>query len=155
MLIQDSYKSPVAWDILHLACQEAVDKGEKYPSYELLMWYLRANTGHLKRPEEEPAPRHRPPTTGYKLRDNEIRHTVDLLVRVGMPKAEACEAVVDAFQSSEVELSENRINQICQEPYWTMVDLGGEGMDRLGLSFDSYTYWYWLQLPVPLPHREE
>ena len=72
LLIQDSYKSPVAWDILHLACQEFADRGDKYPPYELLMWYLMANTGHLKRPEEKPAPRRRPQTTGYKLRDNEI-----------------------------------------------------------------------------------
>lgn len=149
MFIQDSYKSSVAWDVLQLTCQEVGDRGEKHPSYELLVWYLRANTGHLKRPEEEPAPHHRPPTTGYKLRDNEIRHTVDLMVRVGMPKAAACEAVLDVFQSSGVELSESTIRRVSREPYWTMVDLGREGMDRLGLSFGSMTYWHWFQLPDP------
>ena len=150
LLIQDSYKSPVAWDILHLACQEFAGRGATSPPYKLLLWYLMVNTGHLKRPEEKPAPRRRPQTTGYKLRDNEIRHTVDLLVKVRMPKVTACEAALDAFQSSEVELSESRIRQICQEPYWTMVDLGAEGMERLGLSFDSMIYWYWFQLPIPL-----
>lgn len=143
-LIEDSEKSAAAWDILQLTCQKFAYEDERMPPYGLLRWCLSAQNGHPKRPDEEPAPNNRPPRLGYKLRDNEIRHTVDLLVQVGMLKTVGCEAVAEAFHDSKYGLSESRIRQICREPYWTMDDLGTAGMKRLNLSLDSHPYWAWL-----------
>ena len=121
-LIRASEKSAIAWDILELICQNWVYRGEEEPPVSLLKWSFDAR-GCLKRPDEDPMPRHRHPRVGYKLRNNEIRHTVELLVLVGMSKTAACEAVEEAFWDSEDDLSESRIRQICQEPYWTIAEL--------------------------------
>ena len=61
------------------------------------------------------APRHRPTKLGYKIRDNEIRYTFNLLILVGILKTKACSAVAEAFHSSLA-----RISGICQEPYSTV-----------------------------------
>ena len=82
-LIRGSEKSPVAWDVLLLICQEVADGGEEDPPYELLQWHFRATYGSTKRPDERPALSHRPRKLGYMLRNNELRHTVDLLAQAG------------------------------------------------------------------------
>ena len=85
--------SPVAWDTLKAICQQLAARGEEDIPRDLLMWNLWADYGLYQRPAEVPAPRPRLRKLGYILRDNEIRHTVDLLIQVGMPKTAACQAV--------------------------------------------------------------
>ena len=63
---------------------------------------------------------------GYMLRDNEIRHTVDLLFQVGMPKNAGRTVVAEVLH-----LAESRIQQICREPYWTYFELREHAMKRL------------------------
>ena len=147
-LIHESEKSPVAWDVLQLICQEVADGGKEDPPYELLHWHFRAAYGCTKRPGEEPALSHRPQKVGYMLRDNEIRHVVDLLVQVGMTKTAGCHAVAEAVLLSKrrTMLSEGRILQICQKPNWTIPDLTQHAMERLDPSFYSSPFEAWLQL---------
>ena len=134
-LIDDSEESPVAWDALQLICQEVADRREVRFSEALLEWNLMANHGHLERPDEGPAPRHRPRKLGYRLRNNEIRHTVDLLAQVGMPKTAGCDAVAEA-----VHLSPSTIRGIFQEPYLTIDDFGLDAMKRIEPSYYSLYY---------------
>ena len=134
-LIYDSKESPLAWDTLKLICQEVADRGEEDLPYGLLRWYLMANHGHPERPGEGPAPRHRPPKLGYKLRNNEIRHTVDMLALVGMPKTACYDAVAEA-----VNLEGITIERICREPYWKFDDLGEDAMKRLEPSYYAFLY---------------
>ena len=94
-----------------------------------------ANHGHPERPDEGPAPRHRPPKLGYKLRNNEIRHTVDMLALVGMPKTACYDAVAEA-----VNLEGITIERICREPYWKFDDLGEDAMKRLEPSYYAFLY---------------
>ena len=133
-LIYDSQKSPVSWDTLQLICQKLVDRGEK-PSYTLLLWYSMANHGHPERPDEGSAPRHRPRTLGYKLRNNEIRYTVDLLALVGMPETAGRSAVAEAFGNAP-----SRIGQICREPYSTIDELVEDARKRTEPSYGSFLY---------------
>ena len=63
-LIHDSSKSPVSWDVLKTICQKLNGRGEEYPPLELLLWYFRATHGHPERPDEGPAPSHRPRKLG-------------------------------------------------------------------------------------------
>ena len=88
-----SERSQVAWDTLNMICQELVASGEEDIPNELITWGFRAAYGARQRPAEGPAPRHRLRKLGYTLRDNEIRHVVDRLVQVGMPKTDGCRAV--------------------------------------------------------------
>ena len=125
-LIHDSPKSPVSWDALKLICQELAGRGEEDPPRELLQWYFRATQGHPERPDEGPAPSHRPRKLGYKLRNNEIRNTVDLLAQVGMPKTDGHCAVAEAFHFSEITIS-----RICQEPYSTLEEFEEDAMNRM------------------------
>ena len=138
-LIRASEKSAIAWDILELICQNWVYRGEEEPPVSLLKWSFDVR-GCLKRPDEDPMPRHRHPRVGYKLRNNEIRHTVELLVLVGMSKTAACEAVEEAFWDSEDDLSESRIRQICQEPYWTIAELDDDVRKFLEPSYHAYVH---------------
>ena len=133
-LIRDSQKSPLAWDTLEQICRKMADRGEK-PPYVLLKWYFMANHGRPERPDEGSAPRHRPAKLSYKLRDNEIRYTVELLVQVGMSKTNARSVVAEAFHYSLA-----RITQICRKPYSTVDDLVKDVRKRIEPSYYSYLY---------------
>ena len=89
-LIHASEVSANAWDVLQLKCREWADRGEGRVPDELLEWYFWANHGHPERSEEGSGPGHRNSILGIKLRNNEIKHDVSLLVRVGMQNAAAC-----------------------------------------------------------------
>ena len=134
-LIHDSEKSPVSWDVLKRICQELAGRGEEDPPRELLQWYFGATHGHPERPDEGSAPSHRPQKLGYKLRNNEIRYTVDLLAQVGMTKNHGHCAVAEAFHFSEI-----RISRICQEPYFTFKEFEEDAMRRLEPSYHSFLY---------------
>ena len=134
-LIHDSEKSPVSWDVLKRICQELAGRGEEDPPRELLQWYFGATHGHPERPDEGPAPSHRPQKLGYKIRNNEIRHTVDLLAQVGMTKNDGHCAVAEAFHFSEI-----RISRICQEPYFTFKEFAEDATKRLEPSYHSFLY---------------
>ena len=82
-----------------------------------------------------PAPRHRPQTLGYKLRNNEIRHTVRLLAQVGIPKTVGCHAVAAAFY-----FSQRTILEIFRQPHWTIADLADVARKRLEPSFHAYLH---------------
>ena len=134
-LIRDSEKSPVAWDTLKLICQSLAGRGEEKLPDELLRWSFDVAWGRRKRPDERPAPRHRPQTLGYKLRNNEIRHTVRLLAQVGIPKTAGCHAVAAAFN-----FSERTILEICRQPHWSIADLRDDARKRLEPSFHAYLH---------------
>ena len=127
--------SPVAWDTLKAICQHLVTRGEEDVPRELLMWNLWADYGLRQRPAEVPAPRHRPPALGYILRNNEIRHTVDLLARVGMPKTDGCRAVAEATH-----LGRTYVPRIYRQPYATFADRGMDAMKRLEPSLYAFLY---------------
>ena len=63
-LIHDSQKSPVSWDVLKTICRKLAGRGEEDPPRELLQWYFGATQGHPERPDEGPAPSHRPRKLG-------------------------------------------------------------------------------------------
>ena len=134
-LIHDSKKSPLAWDTLQLICQKLVDRGGEGLPYALLQWYLMANHGRLERPEEGPVPPHRPSKLGYKLRNNEIRHTVELLVQVGMGKEAARNAVAEEFDSGP-----RTIQGASRKLYSTFDDFGEDAMKRIEPRYYSYLY---------------
>ena len=133
-LIHESKESPLAWDTLQQICQKLADRGET-PSYALLLWYFMANHGNPERPDEGSAPRHRPRKLGYKLRDSEIRYTVDLLALVGMTKTNACSAVAEAFHFSLPSIS-----RICEKPYLTGDELVKDARKRAEPSYYSSLY---------------
>ena len=116
-LIRDSAKSPVAWDTLKLICHSLAGRGEE------------------ERPDEGPAPRHRPQKLGYKLRNNEIRHTVRLLAQVGIPTTAGCHAVAEAFY-----FSQRTILEIFRQPISTIADLADVARKRLEPSFHAYLH---------------
>ena len=60
------------------------------------------------------------------LRNNEIRHTVDLLRQVGMPKTAAYKAVGKAL-----DLSGRTIERIYGKPYWAVKELKDHMIMRL------------------------
>ena len=63
------------------------------------------------RPDVAKASGPRPTSYDLKIRDNEIRHYVDLLVLAGMPERIACNAIADAF-----EFTRKRVNDIMSRP---------------------------------------
>ena len=131
-LIRNSEVSPVAWDALQLICQEFAGGDEEEIPCELLRWSFGATHGHAKRPDEVPAPSNRPRKLGYKLRNNEVRNTVALLVQVGMPKSDACSAVAKAFH-----FSTSTILRICREPNSSIEELGSDAMNRMEPSLQG------------------
>ena len=139
-LIRASQKSALAWDTLKLICLELGYESEEEPPAGLQKWTFDAVSGRCKRPDEDPVPRHRYPRVGYKLRDNEIRHAVDLLVLVGMSKTAAREAVEEAFWDSEDILSESRIRQIHRDPHWTIAELENGVRKFLEPSYYEYSH---------------
>ena len=124
-LIDNSGRSPTVWDALQQLCKALADRAEVPPD-ELMGWSFEATHGSLKRPDPDPAPRNRPIKLGYMLRDNEIRHTVDLLFQVGMPKKAGRTVVAEVLH-----LAETSIQRICRKPYWTYFELGEHAMKRL------------------------
>ena len=134
-LIRDSAKSPVAWDTLKLICQSLAGRGDEERPDELLQWSFDVAWGRRKRPDEGPAPRHRPQKLGYKLRNNEIRHTVRLLAQVGISKTAGCHAVAETFN-----FSQRIILEICRQPHWRIADLADDARKRLEPSFHAYLH---------------
>ena len=126
--VDDSEWSPTEWEVLEHICVALAARGEDPPE-ELLRWWFRANHGLLKRPDGGSAPSNRPRKLGYMFRDNEIRHTVDLLAKVGMPK-EDCHKVVGKV----LFLSPSRIQQICRKSSWILLDLKEHALKRLDAS---------------------
>ena len=139
-LIDISDVSVLAWDTLQIICQKVADEragglaDERLP-YELLVWNLMVNHGHAERPDEGPAPAHRPEKLGYKIRDNEIRHTVDLLVQVGMRKTDAYEVVAAAFP-----FDVRTIQRICRKPYSLYGDLHLEAIKHMDPTYYSLVF---------------
>ena len=66
-----------------------------------------------------------------KIRDNEIRHYVDLLVLAGMPERMACNAIADAFT-----FTRKRINDINEQD---LLD-NGRTRRRRGTALSPPTY---------------
>ena len=123
--INDSEWSPTEWEVLQHILYALAARGEDPPE-ELLRWSFRANYGSLKRPDGGAAPRNRPRKMGYMFRDNEIRHTVDLLAKVGMPEKDAHKVVGKVLLRAP-----SRIQQICREPSWILLDLKKYALNRL------------------------
>ena len=138
-LIQNSFESSLAWDILCSNSQQVVITGEELPK-EHLLWYVEATNGHPKRPDERPAPRNRPKKLGYMIRNNEIRHTVELLALVGMEETACHEAVGEPFF-----FKPSTIQGICRQPSWGIRDLAEHAIERLDPSFYLSPYEIWLR----------
>ena len=149
--------SPPAWDTLKAICRYLVMRGEEDIPRELLMWNARADFGLRPRPAEVPAPRHRLRKLGYILRDNEIRHTVDLLTQVGMRKTDGFQAVANAtcLEPTKVGMPKTAgrqavakrapvalptVRRICGKPYATFADRGVEAMKRLEPAYYELLY---------------
>ncbi len=103
--------------------------------HELLEWHFMATHRYAERPDPGPALSHRPEKLGYKVRDNEIRHTVDLLFQVGLTKTDAREVVADA-----VGRDAGTIQRICGEPYSTIGDLHLEAIKHMDPTYYSLYY---------------
>ena len=145
-LIDNSGESPLAWNMLESKCVERVFANVDLPK-EHLIWYVRATNGCPKRPDWRPGPRNRPLKLGRILRDNEIRHTVDLLVLVGMEEIDGRSAVADALH-----LTENRVRQIYNRPKLNMMDLAAHAIDRLDPSVCLSPREIWPRLQPYLYH---
>ena len=119
--ISQSHWNQAAWDTLMLICKYAANNGMgeilRLPDI-ILRWYLGAKHGHPKRPGMARGPRNRRQAHGYKIRNNEIHHAVDLLGQVGVPIRVACYAVAQATHFAEI-----HIRRICGKPYWTLEDI--------------------------------
>ena len=125
-LIRNSFLSAADWDTLNLICTDAVERGwvNRLPP-SILFWYLNASRGNPRRPDEGPAKRHRPDRFGTKLRNNEIKHTTELLERVGLPKAVACKAI-----AMELKYAEPTVRRFCLKPYSSLEELRRDGQKR-------------------------
>ena len=142
-LINISDVSVLAWDTLKMICRKVADERagglagepEECLPYELLVWNLMVNHGHAERPDEGPTLSHRPEKLGYKIRDNEIRHTVDLLVQVGLTKTDARELVADA-----VGREFSTIQRICRKPYSLYGDLHLEEIKHMDPTYYSLVF---------------
>ena len=91
---------------------------------------MEATDGNRRRPDGRPALPHRPRKLGYILRDNEIRHTVNLLNLVGMEEIDGSSAVADALR-----LDMTTVHRIYKHPDWQMPDLAAHAIERLDPSF--------------------
>ena len=116
-LILESARTPYVWDALERICEAFAKTGETPPD-DLLEWSFKASHGHLMRPSEGQRIPNRPRKFGYMLRNNEIRHTVDLLRQVGMKKTAAFRDFGEALK-----LSDRTIEGIYEKPYWTIYEL--------------------------------
>ena len=131
--IRDSGVSPIKWDALMLICKDLVKGGEKHnlPD-DLTQWHVGATYGRPGRPKAAKASGRRPTSRRVKIRNNEIRHTVGLLVQVAMTELIACNAIADAF-----EFSRKRIKNINEQTHWTMEELVEDGGQRLARHLKS------------------
>ena len=129
-LIGDSPGSTAAWDALMQSSREAVESDDivSLPP-EILQWHLKASFNRPKRPDPPQHPRGR--TSGYRRRDNEIRHTDSLLKDVGMREASGKKAVADAFSHL---ISLKRVRVICNQPYSTPEGFTQQFEDRFGIT---------------------
>ena len=125
--LRDSQRDALAWDTLMLICRDAAESGQIHVlPRALLEWFVPAGLEYTKRPKVPPRPATHPITHGYRLRNNEIRHTVYLLTRVGMKSTAARKEIAQAFH-----LGPRTISRACKEPYST---LGALIQDVLRLS---------------------
>ena len=119
--IYQSHWNPAAWDTLDIICADAVMHGlvemMKLPD-SLLHWRVSACYGYPERPGVAPKTPSPPKTHGKKIRDNEIRHAVDLLGQVGVRRMAAYDAVALA-----VHLGAGSVRNICRDPYCTPEDI--------------------------------
>ena len=128
-LIDNSEESPLAWDLLLSIGREAASAGVDPPE-GLFTWCVEAINGHPSRPDERPNPPNRPRHLGMRLRDNEIRHTVNLLNLVGMEEIDGSSAVADALR-----LDRTTVHRIYKHPDLQMPDLAAHAIERLDPSF--------------------
>ena len=148
-LVRGSEEYPFIWDALKLICKELADGGEEDLPYALLKWFFEAADGRLERPKERPAPEaadgrlerpkersapsNRPNKWGYKLRNEHIRHTVELLSQVGMPETGGADSGCYVV-ASEMHLSVTYIENLCmtpaQKPALTLADFIEDGLER-------------------------
>ena len=127
-LLQDSLLNAVAWDTLMLICRDAAESGQIHVlPRAFLEWFVPAGLEYTKRPKVPPKPATHPITHGYRLRNNEIRHTVNLLTRVGMKSVAARKEVAQAFH-----LGPRTIERACREPYSTLGALVQDALRRSG-----------------------
>ena len=133
-------------------------RGEEDIPRDLLMWNVWADFGLRPRPAEVPAPRHRLRKLGYILRDNEIRHTVDLAdskwVCRRLPAAKlwrtgpvlsrpqwVCRRLPAAkLWRKRTPVALTTVRQICRKPYTTFADRGVEAMKRLEPAYYAFLY---------------
>ena len=123
-LIENSREGRVAWNALLRVSEKLVALDEE-PPRALFKWTVEASTGIRKRPEERSAPRHRRRKFGYIRRNNDIRHTVTLLMTVGMTKEEACKAVHKAYPGLIATIT---VQRICAKPSDTVHELKAHAM---------------------------
>ena len=136
VLIQNSRLSAAAWDTLQLICEDAVNWGMTHllPP-EIPLWRLGASFGRPKRPDEGSPPPYRPSTFGIKIRNNEMKHTAELLHQVGMQRKDAFKAMAE-----ELNYEETTIRNICGKSYWTLEDLRRDGQKRFEPALYSLLY---------------
>ena len=153
-LIANSRESSLAWDVLHLNCQEVVVTGVDLPKRHL-SWFVEAMNGYPSRPDDRPNLPNRPRKLGYMLRNNEIRHTVDLLALVGMAETDGRSAV-----ASVLPIEKARVGQICNEHRWEILDLAAHAIERIDPYFclsplemwnRIWPYFFQLTLKGPPP----
>ena len=132
-LVRGSEEYPFIWDALKLICKELADGGEEDLPYALLKWRFDATYERLERPKERSALSNRPNKWGYKLRNEHIRHTVELLSQVGMPETGGADSGCYVV-ASEMHLSVTYIENLCmtpaQKPALTLADFIEDGLDR-------------------------
>ena len=132
-LVRGSEEYPFIWDALKLICKELAYGGEEDLPYALLKWRFDATYERLERPKERSAPSNRPNKWGYKLRNEHIRHTVELLSQVGMPKGKPMTGPVNSgiyVMAAAIDKSEGYIKDLCEMPALTLYDLFKGGLDR-------------------------
>ena len=126
-LIRHSESSPAARKLLQLIGKDSVEAESTHllPN-DLLIWSLEDQHRDPKHPKGAPSARGRRRTYGLRHRDNEIRNGVALLDLVGFTVSDARKAIGDVFG-----LTDRRLRDICEEPYWTLKDLHEDVYRRL------------------------
>ena len=135
-LIRDSFFSAAAWDALKLICADAFERGwvNRLP-HSIHSWYMHASHGYPRRPEEGPAKPNRPDKYGTKLRNNEVKHTVELLELAGLPRAVGVKAI-----SMELNYAEPTVRRICRKPYTSLEELRRDGQKRFEPALYSLSH---------------
>ena len=130
----EASESAAAWDALWLFVADAVERREEQLlPRSLLDWFAGANVGRPKRPAPNRALKQRPNNLGFKLRDNDIRRTVDLLEAVDLERSNGFKAVAGAFPDY---IYLRRIQQICSKPYTSIADISLELRVRYRSALD-------------------